>query len=63
MVLHAIKIALISPFIAISAAGEAAVSAFLGLPLIAQIIIVVAVALWIIAKIVDNAVRRIRGGQ
>jgi len=63
MVLHAIKTALISPFIAINAAWEAAVSAFLGLPLIGQIIIVVAVALWIIAIIVDNAVQRIRGGQ
>jgi uncharacterized membrane protein len=56
MVLHALA----SPFVALSAALDVVVSAFLRLPLIGQIIIVVAVALWIIARIVDNAVRRIR---
>jgi hypothetical protein len=48
-----------SPFIAINIVLDAVTSAFMRLPFIGQIIIVVAVALWIVALIVDNAVRRI----
>jgi hypothetical protein len=59
MVLHALNVAVASPFVAISVAvsivWNTAFSAFLGLPFIGQIIIVVFVALWIIALIVDNA--------
>jgi hypothetical protein len=63
MFLHALKTALAAPFVAIGVAWNGVVSAFLGLPFIGQIIIVVAVALCVIALIVDNAVRRIRGDQ
>jgi hypothetical protein len=67
MVLHALNVAVASPFVAISVAvsivWNTAFSAFLGLPFIGQIIIVVFVALWIIALIVDNAVRPIRRDQ
>jgi ABC-type amino acid transport system permease subunit len=63
MVFHAFTTALASPFVAIAIAWDATVSAFRGLPLIGQIILVVMVALGVIALIVENAVRRIRGDQ
>jgi type III secretory pathway component EscU len=56
---NSIKTVLSLPFIAINIVLDAVTSAFMRLPFIGQIIIVVAVALWIVALIVDNAVRRI----
>jgi hypothetical protein len=50
---------LVAPFIAIGIALDIVVSAFQRMPLIGQIIIVVAIALSVIAYIVESAVRRI----